>query len=236
MIDVTSELDNLRNRLVLKGLDESQVAHICDTVALSIRDTVIDIMADAMEDAVNESGANNHNFVKEVMATRDGSLFKITTSSGRTDFSEPPFPMLPKLLENAKVSATGSRYKVIPMRKKDSDSSLPKTIENAIKQINQQREIMKAEKEARQELARDPLSSIKTIKIQETDDKDTRFNRSSSTATEFRTASDKQDANSKWVYPAKKADMTNALDAVNLSLQDRIDSAIRDIMSKFGGI
>jgi hypothetical protein len=61
------------------------------------------------------------------------------------------------------------------------------------------------------------------------------YDNSKSVATQFRTASDKQDPNSKWVRPAKKADMTEKLEQINNQLQDRIDDAIRYIMAQYGG-
>jgi hypothetical protein len=239
MLDAGHEIENLRSKLIVKGIPDYEADEICDNASLSIRDMVIDIVADALEEAVSSDNGNSHNFVQQAMAVRDGALFKITTSSGRSDFSEPPFPMLPKLLSNAKVASDGSRYKRIPMRKKMGESSLPKTIENAVMQINKQREILKEEKKARLEkrrgMASDPMEAIPSIEALPVSHNEHRFNNSESVATEFRTASDKQDANSKWVKPAKQADMTNELDRINNILQDRIDDAIRTVISAYGG-
>ena len=240
MLDAGHELENLRNRLMSKGFSDSEARDICEEASNSIRDVIIDIVSEAMQDTIIDSeDVKSHKFVQEVMAIRDGALFKITTSSGRSDFSEPPFPMLPKILSNAKVSKDGSRYKRVPLRNKTSDSSLPKTIENAINQINQQREQLKSEKKARLEKKRgsisDPLDSIGQIKTFIDPQSEYRFNNSESNATQFRTASDKQDPNSKWVRPAKKADMTEILDKANINLQDKIDNAISQVISRYWG-
>lgn len=240
MLDAGHELELLRNKLVSRGFSHSEAADICYEASNSIRDAIVDILADTLQDTVTDSeNGSSHSFVKEVMATRDGSLFKISTSSGRTDFSEPAFPMLPKILSSAKVSKDGSRYRRIPMRKKLNDSSMLKTIENAVKQINQQREQLKAEKKARLDKNRgitsDPTDSIGQIKTFITDESDYRFNNSQSSATEFRTASDKQDPNSSWVRPAKKADMSEVISRANMQLQDKIDQAIARILSDYGG-
>jgi len=240
MLDAEHELENLRIKLIVSGIPDYEADEICNSASDSIRTMIIDAIADALEEAVTSSeNGNSHQFVQEVMSRRDGTLFKITTSSGRHDFSEPPFPMLPKLLTNAKVAKDGSRYKKIPMRKKSSDSSMPKTIENAIMQINKQREILKEEKKARLEnrrgVVQDPAASIDNIEAQQVPQTEYKFNNSQSVATEFRTASDKQDPNSRWVFPAKQADMTDQLDRINSSLQDRIDDAIRRVISSYGG-
>jgi hypothetical protein len=240
MLDAGHELEMLKNKLMSRGFSYSEANGICEQASNSMRDAIVDIIADTLQDVVTESeDGTSHKFVQEAMAIRDGSLFKISTSSGRTDFSEPSFPMLPRLLSNAKVSKDGSRYRRVPIRKKISDSSLPKTVENAVKQINQQREQLKSEKTARLEKRRggisDPVDSITQIKTYVSDQPEKRFNNSQSSATEFRTASDKQDPNATWIYPAKKADMTEVLEKANIQLQDRIDRAISNILSEYGG-
>lgn len=240
MLDAGNELENLKNKLVARGFSHYEAERTCDRASHLIREAIIDIVADALEEAViSEEVYNSHSFVQEVMAIRDGSLFKIATLSGKTDFSEPPFPMLPKLLTNAKVAKDGSRYKKIPMRQRSSENSMPKTIENAIKHINKRRQELKTEKQARLEKQRnglaDPTESIGTIEASPTPQHNYRFNHSSSVATQFRTASDKQDPSSKWVRPAIKADMTEKLERINLLLQEQIDDAIRMIIAQHGG-
>jgi len=240
MLDAEHELESLRNRLVVSGLSFYEADEICDSASDSIRTAVIDIIADALENAVSSDMSNSHEFIQQIMSVRSGTLFKITTSSGKTDFSEPPFPMLPKLLTNAKVAKDGSRYKKIPMRKKISESSLPKTIESAILQINKQREALKEQKNERLRERRgpvkDPMASIADMQTGQAKISESRFNNSESVATEFRIASDKQSASDKWVRPGKNADMTEELYRINAELQDRIDGAIRQIIASYGGV
>jgi hypothetical protein len=239
MIDAGHELDNLKSALIMSGLSEREALNICSMASSDIQGAVIDIVSDALQDVVSGSeSVHSRDFVNEVMAIRDGNLFKITTTSGRSDFSEPPFPMLPKLLTNAKVSKDGSRYKKIPMRENLSNNNFNKTIESAILQINKQREQLKVEKENRRDNQRtlsDPMDSIGQIRASESTGESKTFNTNKSVATQFRTASDKQDPNTKWVRPAKQADMSDALDRVNNNIQDQIDRAISQIISNYKG-
>ena len=49
---------------------------------------------------------------------------------------------------------------------------------------------------------------------------------------DFRTASSKQDASTKWVHPGKKLDMTLTLMDINARMGLAIDDAIQEIMDK----
>src|SRR5271167_1964277 len=69
----------------------------------------------AMQKAI-EAGvdARSTDFINELRL--NGQLMQVTTDSGNLDFPEPPRPMLPQLLKNAKPNKDGSGvHKVIPV-------------------------------------------------------------------------------------------------------------------------
>ena len=108
MVDANSEIQRLRQRLRMKNLSESIIDEICDEAAREISSITSDLLATAMEEAIQlGSETKAADFINEIKATRSGSGYDIVTDSGRTDFSEPAFPMLPRLLKNAKVAKDG---------------------------------------------------------------------------------------------------------------------------------
>ena len=142
MIDPNAEIIQLRQRLRFKNLSEGIIDDICDEVSREISMITSDILADAMNEAVNAGGdIGSIDFIDEIRAVRTGSSFDIITDSGKTDFTEPPFPMLPSLLKNAKVAKDGSLYKVIPIRQKGNNAkkSTAKTSEAAYQAIESAR-------------------------------------------------------------------------------------------------
>lgn len=237
MIDAGHELDNLRVRLMQKGFTPEEAEMVCDAAAGDIRNAVLDLVSDALSEAVQEGGSKSTLFIEEVMAVRDGAIFNITTKSGRTDFTEAPFPMLPRLLQNAKVSYDGGLYKRIPMKNKISEYSKAKTIEKALASINKQREVLKAQKDARVAAQRggsaDPIEDVHSMTTEIVAAEEKRMTQIETNATQFRTASSKQDPNSKWVRSGKKADMTSSLNKINSGLHDSIDATIKNIIDAY---
>ncbi len=114
MIDANNEINRLRQSLKFKNLSNEVIDSICDDVAREISDLTSDLLAQAMSEAV-QSGKSAE-FIQEVRSTRDGGTFSVSTDSGKTNFTEAPFPMLPKMLQNAKIAKDGSLYKVIPVK------------------------------------------------------------------------------------------------------------------------
>ncbi len=49
----------------------------------------------------------------------------------------------------------------------------------------------------------------------------------------FRTATSKQDANTKWVQPATDKDFSETVQSINKELTDDLDSVIRDILREY---
>lgn len=240
MLDANAEIARLRQRLRFKNLSEKAIDEICDEAAAEISVTTGNLLADAMNEAVNAGGdAMSVDFIDQIRAVRLGPSYQITTDSGKTDFSEAPFPMLPSLLKNAKVAKDGSLYKVIPIKQKvsQSDSRTAKTTTNAMENINNAR---RAAKDARDNTARthaspdamkgmDTVAAMQQMNKQRTAAKE----KPSEPVINFRTASSKQDPNTQWVHPGRKVDMSRQLGEINNNLQDAIDRAIDEIIRRF---
>lgn len=246
MLDARTEIEALKHKLRLRDLSETVINDICDEVARDISATTADILADAMNEAVNAGGnAMSVDFIDELRATRSGSGFEITTDSGSTDFSEPPFPMLPKLLKNAKIAKDGSLYKVIPIKSKTSNSEgkIQVTTEAAMNNINSARQIAKEQRDAERESVRgsmipDPMKGMDTLTAMQsiggTRQKGPGIFNSAGAVTSFRTASSKQDPSKQWVNPGRKADLSGPLREINMNLHDNIDKAIEEIIRRYG--
>jgi hypothetical protein len=246
MRDANAEISMLRQRLRFKNLSEEQLDHICDSVATEISRVSSDLLADAMNEAVNVGGdVASIDFIDELRAIRSGSHFEIITDSGNTDFSEAPFPMLPRLLKNAKVAKDGSLYKVIPIRGRSAGSentALNRTTESAIRAIQASREqgAKSQEQTSRGYASPDATkgmsafaSTMNISRVKSSASKNQQ--RSTEPVIDFRTASSKQDPNTQWVLPGKNKNISNALRQINSSLQDSIDRVIEEIIKKYEG-
>jgi len=240
VIDANSEITRLRQSLRFKNLPEAIIDSICDEVAMEISDITTDLLAGAMSEAV-EAGQST-NFVEEIRATRNGSMFSITTQSGKTDFSEAPFPMLPKMLVNAKVAKDGSLYKVIPLKQKTSAPGRTQIFsEQALKDIENARKMAKSDRtnQNRGSSSPDAMKGMDTMAAMQVISKSRQKIEKASNASvqhvEFRTVSSKQDANTQWVHPGKKEDMGPVLRNINANLHDAIDNAIMEVIRKHEG-
>jgi len=244
MLDARAEIDLLRQRLRMRNMSEDLADSICDDVAREISIVTSDLLADAMNDAVNLGGdVGSEEMIEELRAVRSGPSFEIITDSGKTDFSEPPFPMLPRFLKNAKVAADGSLYKVIPIKDKTqgSDSSKAVTVEAALRNINSARRIAKQERDKLRESDRvgvtpDAMKGMDTFASMHSINrsrklKDDKRNQDGPLIN-FRTASSKQDPSKKWVMPGKIRDVGSPLREINMNLQDNIDRAIQETIRK----
>ena len=246
MIDPNAEIQRLRQRLKLKGLPESIIDQICDDVSKDISMATSDILADAMNEAVNAGGdAMSIDFINEIRAVRSGSSFDIITDSGKTDFSEPPFPMLPNLLKNAKVAKDGSLYKVIPIKQKGSynKKDTATSTEAAYSNIENARRRAKEEKgeSRRGTISPDAFKGMDTLAamqaISKARQKSTKIReKSQEPVVEFRTASSKQDSATQWVHPGRTIDMSDALANINANLHDTIDRAVEEIIRSHEGM
>jgi len=241
MLDANAEIARLRQKLQIKSLSDDVIDSICDEAANEINMLTSDLLADAMLTAV-ELGKDSDEFISEVKAIRYSNFFSIGTESGRTDFSEPPFPMLPKLLKNAKVAKDGSLYKVIPIKNK-TDNRVNNTIESAMINIENARQLAKnnSNNDAINSSNQSPdatkgMSTITAMQNMAKMSKNRKNTNTRQTATSFRTASSKQDASVKWVNPGKEADMSNIIRNINDNLHDSIDKVISDVITKYDGM
>lgn len=248
MLDANTEIERLRYRLKFKNLNEKLIDEICDEVSRDIQMMTSDILAEAMIEAVDAGAqASSVDFIDELKAVRSGRSVDIITESGKTDFSEPPFPMLPRLLKNAKVAKDGSLYKVVPIRQKSGETkrNMAVTTEAAYRAIEVARRAAKAEREEQDGRAytspnamkgMDTFSAMQAIsksrqkqpKLRQTTDNEPVIN--------FRTASSKQDASTQWRHPGRPVNMGPALNDINDRLHDAIDRAIEEVIRMHEGM
>jgi hypothetical protein len=253
MLDAHSEVTRLRQSLRLKGFSENMIDTICADVVREISSMTSDLLADAMNEAVNVGGdIGSVDMIEELRAVRSSGSFEIITDSGKTDFSEAPFPMLPKLLKNAKVSSEGHLYKVIPIENKGAKGTSPNskkisvTVDAAYRSVNEARKSAKADRDAVKtsdsSLSKmDPLSNATTLAAMQSLSNARNRNASAGMektktrgpAVDFKTASSKQDPNTQWVMPGKVRNAGPALRDINVRLQESIDDAIDRIIRKY---
>lgn len=163
-------------------------------------------------------------FLREIKLDVDSGYLQISTQSGKTDFSEPPYPMLPWLLKNPKVAKDGSLYKVIPIGASSGDQrqSTVKDIDAAINRMMSSNKMS----DMASEMAANFGMGGNIIKSKEHTPKP---------AQGFRVASSKQDAGTSWVKPAKDKDMTATLMDINSRLRQSIDSMVDNIVDRYVG-
>lgn len=209
MTNVLFELDRLRVTLKNRGLDPRTIETIINKAGREISEAFEQQGDSAMQLAI-EAGVQQRSpeFINELQL--DPNNMQLRTDSGNMEFSEPPYPMLSRLLQNAKPIKDGSGvYKVIPVGKpSDSRPQVSTNIYDAMKKVNAERI----------ENARKQYSAISP---------------SGSKATQFRTATSKQDANSQWVIPAKTKDFSEDMQSINSELASTMESKIRDIIQSY---
>lgn len=206
MVNVFFELDRLRAHLVSKGVDDDTVENILSKAKSEIQGLVEQQGGEALDQAVQVGiQGESADFINQLRL--DTLNFEVTTESGELDFSEPPRPMLPFLLKNAKPMKDGSGvYKVIPVGKPGIKPSFAKNI------VDEQRRISA-------ERAEDAKSRARAI--------------APAGSQAFRTATSKQDPTTQWVQPAKEKDFTTDVKDINQNLRNNLDDSIRDIIRDY---
>jgi ribosomal protein L12E/L44/L45/RPP1/RPP2 len=206
VINVFFELDRLRSHLITKGVDEITVEQIVSRASAEINSLAMARGQEAIDEAV-QIGAQQESadFINQLRL--DTLNFEVTTESGQLRFTEPPKPMLPFLLKNAKPMKDGSGvYKVIPVGKPGNKPSFAKNI------IDEQRRISAERIEAAKTRAKAIAPAGSQI---------------------FRTATSKQDPTTKWVQSAKEKNFTDDVASINQNLKNSLDDSIKDIISKY---
>lgn len=210
MVNIHLEIERLKASLRARGLDEETVESLSRRAEIDILAALQDQMDSAVDLAV-QSGVQKESadFINEIRP-RPGA-FMLETESGNTDFSEPPFPMLDKLLaKGAKPMKDGSGvYKIIPVGKPGNNSKPPihTNIFDAQKAISAER--------YENAVAQYNKVAPKNSKVN------------------FRTATSKQNRATQWVLPAKEKDFTEDLKEINNMLDQNHDDVVMNIIRDY---
>lgn len=206
MISVFFELELLRTSLLNKGLDEETVSRIVDNAKEEIDRTIAEDAKEAMDQAIEEGvEKRSPEFINDLMF--NNVTLTLNTISGDTDFSDPPFPMLPYLLKNAKPMKDGSGvYKVIPVGE-PATTPRPSISANIYDEFKKQ-----------------------SAQRAEQADNLRRKNAPRGSKANFRTASSKQSMNDAWVMPRQEKDFRGVLEDINSQLAPNLEQKIRDII------
>lgn len=208
MTNIFFELDRLKHSLENRGLDPNTVEIILQKASEEINSAMAEQGEAAMQLAIEEGvEKRSPEFINELRLNQIN--FELTTTSGNMDFSEPPFPMLPTLLKNAKPLKDGSGvYKVIPVGEPSKDRPKVSTnIYDAWKQQNAER--VEAARAQRQRVT--PAGS----------------------KGKFRTATSKQNAATQWVQPAKEKDFSEPVQSINKELNASMEEIVRNIIREY---
>lgn len=211
MANVLLELDRLGMTLRARGIDEETVGALLEKAQAEIESEMQEKMTAAMDAAI-AAGVQKQSadFINELRPMP--GAFQLETESNNTDFSDPPYPMLDKLLANAKPMKDGSGvYKVIPVGTPGKKATIANNIFDAQKQIAAERH----------ETAVAQYNKIKP----------------GGSKANFKTATSKQSRATQWVMPAKEKDFTTDLGDINTSLDvdatEIIDRVIRSYEENF---
>ena len=207
MPNIFFELDRLRVVLENKGIDNNTIGRIIENarqeIQLAFEQQGSVAMGLAIEAGVQKRSAD---FINELRL--DSYNFELGTQSGNLSFTEPPFPMLPRLLKNAKPMKDGSGvYKVIPVGK--AGTNRPKISDN----------IYDAQKRINTERVENARAAYQAVSPQ-------------GSKSQFRTATSKQPS-SMWVKPAKTSDFSEEVSDINDQLQSSMDDVIRNIIQSY---
>jgi len=190
-----------------KGLDREIVDALVDKAQYEIESEMQERMEAAMDQAI-QAGVQKQSaeFINDLRPMP--GAFQLETASHNTDFSDPPFPMLDRLLANAKPMADGSGvYKVIPVGESKNKPLIANNIFDAQKQIAAERH----------EAAIAQYNKVKP----------------SGSKANFRTATSKQNRASQWVIPAKEKDFTQDLSDINGALEDQSREIIERVIVSY---
>lgn len=247
MLDARMELERLRLNLKMKDVEEEVIEEVIDLAEGEISEVVSDILQMGLQEAIQAGEElDSEDFVAELRAINISSEFRIITDSGRTDFSEPPYPMLPSLLKNAKTAKDGSQYKVIPIEnkaeadtvKKDTNKTSVAAMRALDQSMLQSAQGKQARKHGIRTGTRGMMEDAKKLagyynSLKPSVPEKRREDKGKGVAVDFRVASSKQDMNKKWVNPGKNKDFTTTLNRINSDMQSKISVAVADIIEKY---
>lgn len=207
MINKHFELERLRHSLRMRGLEEQTVNAIVQKADEEIESIMAEKMSQAMQTAVTAGfEKQSADFINDLKPA-PGS-FQLETSSGNTDFSTPPFPMLPRLLNNAKPMKDGSGvYKIIPVGTPGKKPTIASNIFDAQKAISVER--LESAKRQYNNVA--PQGS----------------------KTQFRTATSKQSQSTQWVLPPQEKDFTEEMSTINKGLEQDLQDVVLSVIREY---
>lgn len=247
MIDPMAEVERLKHNLRLAGIPFDQIEEIGDLARQDIDDSIFDIVNEYLDQARDVvSALGGQELANQLRYIKRGPQFVITTESGITDFSTPPFPMLPSLLKNPDISKKGDLYKVIPLTKHHKpkltsvfDVYRDRNAEQRQAMLDRKAkwdDVRTAEAIERRGLHFSGLAQAKRYlaKRQTANNEDNSVN--SKEEVKFRTAHSKQDPAIDWVLPAQDMNITNILNDINNQMEDEVDRAITTIVNEYGGL
>jgi hypothetical protein len=232
MLNVDSEISQLKSKLTMAGYPNELVNEMAEEASSLINKMIDDSVSEAYNAAAEMGYVSGlDEFVKELRVMKMGNSFKIWTESGSTDFSDPPFPMLPKLLKNANIAKDGTKFKVIPIRDR---GAMVMTSDQVTREMNAERQSISKARENKPYAQGDrPANFLEMYSTQKARvDRKRQFEKQTG-AVSFRTASSKQDANTQWVHPAKQADMAGVLNDINRDLEKQIDEIVSFVVSRY---
>jgi hypothetical protein len=210
MVNIFFEIEKLRAALRSRGVENQFIDEIAHKAEREISHALQERLDSAMEIAI-QSGVQKESpeFINDLRPRLDA--FIIDTSSGSTDFSDPPLPMLDRLLaRGAKPMKDGSGvYKIIPVGGNNSQRKLPVHAN-----------IFDAQKAISAERYENAVAQYNKVTP-----KNSKVN--------FRTATSKQNRQTQWVLPEKKKDFTEDLAEVNNLLLADHDSIVLEIIRSY---
>ena len=238
MINPDAELNRLRYELRQKGLSLSEVDELCDSASQDINELILDITSNAIESAIayaEDIGAEA--FISDMDIIDVGGGYMISTRSGVTNFSIPERKMLPDLVKNGKTSEDGNKYKVIPITKKQEEQVITDIFtvqKQRDAQINHIRSTINNKSIDRSERAKMMADEWrKSININMSSRPAKRKIEVKSADVVFRTASESQDPNTSWIYPAKDMDMTGFLMDLNKKMQQDVYFSVINVIQAY---
>lgn len=210
MVNIFLEIERLKTVLRNRGMTEDLIEEVARKAEKEISAALQERLNSALEIAI-QSGVqkDSSEFINDLRPRPDA--FIIDTESGATDFSDPPLPMLDKLLaKGAKPMKDGSGvYKIIPVG--GDNGSKKKTIHSNI------------------------FDTQKAIAAERYENAAAQYNRIAPKGSKvsFRTATSKQNRQTQWVLPEKEKDFIEDLADINSLLLAEHDNIVLSIIRSY---
>lgn len=220
---ISHKISRMRTYLQSIGLDVFKTEDLIEQAYEEINDSLKQMVSQAVREAALAGEVMDADeFLREIKLDADSGYVQISTDSGKLDFSEPPTPMLPWLLKNAKTAKDGSQYKVIPVGgpSKSKPAKQVKDIDGAISNI--------ASASSMEDMATDVARKFGMAPMLTKRSESTK-----SGPVSFRVASSKQDQNTQWVLPAKDKNLTSAVMDINFRLRSEIDKMTDEVIDRY---